>query len=136
MPRRQRILRHSGERQRVRAKRGPMTGSARTSDVQLHIGESRDSGSGPFKSVVADLNTPSRNDSRGTAHGCKRKIYPRRTTGTRLSFKFSASWRLALTFGVWLLWFAQSSRSPSGQMRNKITKLLIVVVPRRTAGDG
>src|SRR5450756_1264978 len=33
--------RHSGARQRVRAKRGPMTGSARTSDVQLHIGESR-----------------------------------------------------------------------------------------------
>src|SRR5712675_2672216 len=47
MPRRQRILRHSGERQRVRAKRGPMTGSARTSDVQLHIGESRDSGFSP-----------------------------------------------------------------------------------------
>jgi hypothetical protein len=39
--------RHSGARQRVRAKRGPMTGSARTSDVQLHIGEYRDSGSGP-----------------------------------------------------------------------------------------
>jgi hypothetical protein len=30
-----------------RLRRGPMTGSARTSDVQLHIGESRDSGSGP-----------------------------------------------------------------------------------------
>jgi hypothetical protein len=26
--------------------------------------------------------------------------------------------------------------SPGGHMRNKITKLLIVVVPRRTAGDG
>jgi hypothetical protein len=32
--------------------------------------------------------------------------------------------------------FAQSSRSLSRHMRNKITKLLIVVVPRRTAGDG
>jgi hypothetical protein len=32
--------------------------------------------------------------------------------------------------------FAQPLGSLSGQMRNKITKLLIVVVPRRTAGDG
>src|SRR3984893_14033890 len=38
--------RHSGACQRVRAKRGPMTGSASNYDVQLHIGESRDSGSG------------------------------------------------------------------------------------------
>src|ERR1700692_4752146 len=32
--------------------------------------------------------------------------------------------------------FAQPLGSPSGYMSNKITKLLIVVVPRRTAGDG
>jgi len=32
--------------------------------------------------------------------------------------------------------FAQPLGSPSGYMRNKITKLLIIVVPRRTAGDG
>jgi hypothetical protein len=31
---------------------------------------------------------------------------------------------------------AQPLGSPSGSMRNKITKLIIVVVPRRTAGDG
>ena len=32
--------------------------------------------------------------------------------------------------------FAQPLGSLSGPMRNKITKLLIVVVPRRAAGDG
>src|ERR1019366_3469842 len=47
--------RHSGARQRVRAERGPMTGSARTSGAQLRTGESRDSGSGPRSG-------PSRND--------------------------------------------------------------------------
>jgi hypothetical protein len=31
---------------------------------------------------------------------------------------------------------AQPLGSPSRNMRNKITKLIIVVVPRRTAGDG
>jgi hypothetical protein len=44
--------------------------------------------------------------------------------------------RLPLTFGGSPLWFAQPLGSPSGYMSNKITKLLIVVVPRRTAGDG
>jgi hypothetical protein len=32
-----------GRCQRVRAKRGPMTGSASNYDVQLHVGESKDS---------------------------------------------------------------------------------------------
>ena len=55
---------------------------------------------------------------------------------TRLSCEKSRRRRLPLTFGVWPLCFAQPLGSPSGHMRNKITKLLIVVVPRRTAGDG
>jgi hypothetical protein len=44
--------------------------------------------------------------------------------------------RLPLTFKVGPLWFAQPLESPSGQMRNKITSILILVVPRRTAGAG
>jgi len=32
--------------------------------------------------------------------------------------------------------FAQPLGSPSGHMRNKITELLIIVVPRHAAGDG
>ena len=64
------------------------------------------------------------------------QIYSRRKSGTRLRSQLSASYRLALTFGVWQLCFAQPLGSLSRPMRNKITKLLIVVVPRRTAGDG
>jgi hypothetical protein len=37
-----------GRIQRVRAERGPMTGSDANHDVQLHIGESRDSGFARF----------------------------------------------------------------------------------------
>src|SRR6267154_2785450 len=60
----------------------------------------------------------------------------RRTPGTPLSCGNRAERGLPLTFRGSSLWFAQPLGSPSGQMRNKITKLLIVVVPRRTAGDG
>jgi hypothetical protein len=42
----------------------------------------------------------------------------------------------SLDFPGFAVMFAQPLGSPSGYMRNKITKLLIVVVPRRTAGDG
>jgi hypothetical protein len=42
----------------------------------------------------------------------------------------------ALTFRGRALWSAQPSGSLSANMRNIITKLLILVVPRRTAGDG
>jgi hypothetical protein len=41
-----------------------------------------------------------------------------------------------LTFPAWAVCSAQPLGSTTGQMRNIITKLLIVVVPRRTAGDG
>jgi hypothetical protein len=44
--------------------------------------------------------------------------------------------RLALTFPVWPLCSAQPLGSPSAEMSNKITKLHILVVPRRTAGAG
>src|SRR5258707_12835126 len=60
----------------------------------------------------------------------------RRTPGPPLSCGNRAERGLPLTFRGSSLWFAQPLGSPSGQMRNKITKLLIVVVPRRTAGDG
>jgi len=60
----------------------------------------------------------------------------RRTAGTRLNCAKRAERCLPLTFGGSPLWFAQPLGSPSGYMSNKITKLLIVVVPRRTAGDG
>jgi hypothetical protein len=60
----------------------------------------------------------------------------RRTPGTPLSYRNRAERGLPLTFRGPSLWFAQPLGSPSGQMRNIITKLLIVVVPRRTAGDG
>src|SRR5712691_9901966 len=60
----------------------------------------------------------------------------RRTAGTRLNCAERTERRLPLTFGRSPLWFAQPLGSPSGYMSNKITKLLIVVVPRRTAGDG
>jgi hypothetical protein len=55
---------------------------------------------------------------------------------TRLNCTNRAERRLPLTFGGSPLWFAQPLGSPSGHMSNKITKLLIVVVPRRTAGNG
>jgi hypothetical protein len=44
--------------------------------------------------------------------------------------------RLALTSGLWQLWFAQPLGSQAPVMRNIIAKLLIAVVPRHTAGDG
>ena len=43
---------------------------------------------------------------------------------------------LRLDFQVLGSMFAQPLGSPSGNMRNKITKSLILVVPRRAAGDG
>jgi hypothetical protein len=46
------------------------------------------------------------------------------------------AWPNRLTFPVWPLCSAQPLGSPSGEMSNKITKLLILVVPRRTAGAG
>jgi hypothetical protein len=42
----------------------------------------------------------------------------------------------SLDFPGFAAMFAQSLGSPSRDMGNKIAKLLIVVVPRRTAGDG
>ena len=42
----------------------------------------------------------------------------------------------ALTLARWRVWFAQPSGSFVRRMRNIITKLLIVVVAGRTAGDG
>jgi hypothetical protein len=52
----------------------------------------------------------------------------------------NATGRLALTFQVWPLCSAQPLESPSDEMRNKITqaliKVIILVVPRRTAGAG
>ena len=72
----------------------------------------------------------------GRPHGCKPKIHPRRTPGSPLSFELSVIAARGLTFEASGSMFAQPLGSLSGPMRNKITKLLIVVVPRRTAGDG
>src|ERR1700694_4483032 len=100
---------------------------ARTSDVQLHIGESRDSGS--------TRRRVSRNDG-GHRAWLEPENRSRPGQKTPLSSKSCASCGLPLTSRVWPLWFAQPLGSLSGHMRNIITKLLIVVVPRRTAGDG
>jgi hypothetical protein len=51
-------------------------------------------------------------------------------------FSFQRETAPGLTFRAWAVCFAQPLGSPSADMRNKITNLLIVVVPRRTAGDG
>jgi hypothetical protein len=63
-------------------------------------------------------------------------IFVSRNARNPAKLRKRAERRLPLTSGVSPLWFAQPLGSPSGYMRNKITKLLIVVVPRRTAGDG
>ena len=60
----------------------------------------------------------------------------REMPGIRLNYTNRAEQGLPLTFGGSPLWFAQPLGSLSGHMRNKITKLLILVVPRRTAGGG
>ncbi len=60
----------------------------------------------------------------------------RRTPGTPLNCPNRARRCLTLDFPGLAAMFAQPLGSPGGYMRNKITKLLIVVVPRRTAGDG
>jgi hypothetical protein len=69
------------------------------------------------------------------AHACKAHFCPRRTPGTTLS---SANRAAAPSLDFWGLAVkvAQPLGSLDGEMRNKITKLLIIVVPRRTAGDG
>jgi hypothetical protein len=52
------------------------------------------------------------------------------------NYKSSAEPAARLDFPVLDGMFAQPLGSPSADMRNKITKLLIVVVPRHTAGGG
>jgi len=47
----------------------------------------------------------------------------------------SGSMACPLTLGTHPVWFAQSLGNLKGKMRNIITKILIVV-PRRPAGDG
>jgi hypothetical protein len=60
----------------------------------------------------------------------------RRTGQSPLFSPNNAVAALTLTFPAWPVWSAQPLGSLSRDMRNKITTLLIVVVPRRTAGDG
>jgi hypothetical protein len=50
--------------------------------------------------------------------------------------KITLTSRLRLDIGAWLATVAQPLGSLLGIMRNIITALLIVVVPRRIAGDG
>jgi hypothetical protein len=78
-----------------------------------------------------------RNDGEGpSTHGWNGEIRTRRKPGTPLSSKNRAKWPPSLDFRGLAAINAQPLGSPSRQMRNIITKLLIVVVPRRTAGDG
>ena len=66
-----------------------------------------------------------------------RRISPSPNAGNPANLvEIACSCRLPLTFGGLDAMVAQPLGSPSRQMRNIITKLLIVVVPRRTAGDG
>ena len=77
-----------------------------------------------------------RSPSAEPLHGREQQIRTRRTAGTPLNCSKSRFERPSLDFrgsgGI----TAQPLGSLSRQMRNIITKLLIVVVPRRTAGDG
>ena len=66
---------------------------------------------------------------------CAEKHSPNAGNPAKLQ-KVTLRGRLPLTSGVWSLCSAQPLGSPSYEMRNIITKILIVVVPRRTAGDG
>ena len=70
------------------------------------------------------------------SHSCKPHFRARPTPGTRLIWPNRVGRCLPLTFRGWSLCSTQPLGSPSRRMRNKITKLLIIVVPRRTAGDG
>lgn len=54
----------------------------------------------------------------------------------RYTAQIAPATAIALTSGLWSLWFAQPLPSQARYMRKIITKLLIAVVPRHTAGDG
>jgi hypothetical protein len=71
----------------------------------------------------------------GGTHGWVREIRARGTTKTGLAcHRDTAAFRLTSRFGQ--LYLAQPLERSSNQMRNKITQLIIVVVPRHIAGGG
>ena len=81
---------------------------------------------------VRSIDSRSRHDGSVAPHAEAAIPLAERRNPVKLS---KSRWRLPLTSGLAAI-TAQPLGSPSRQMRNIITKLLIVVVPRRTAGDG
>src|SRR5262245_11262421 len=67
---------------------------------------------------------------------CRSEIRSRRTGKSRLQLRNREIGRPSLDIDTLLAMFAQPSGSMTRRMRNIITKLLIVVVPWRAAGDG
>src|ERR1700730_18487473 len=70
------------------------------------------------------------------AHGCKEHFRSRPGQKTPISLQIMRVVPTSLDIWGPADITAQPLGSSSRKMRNKITKLLIVVVPRRTAGDG
>jgi hypothetical protein len=66
----------------------------------------------------------------------ERQIHPRQNPPNPVNLTKSRFMSPSLDFWGRAAITAQPLGSLGGNMRNKITKLLIVVVPRRTAGDG